>query len=178
MTGTQVDIRLATADDAELLAGLGARTFSDTFGPHNTAEDMAAYLQSAFSPGIQAAEIADARNVFLIAESHGEAFGYVRLRFSEPPSMVPGEYPVEISRFYADRHWIGRGVGAVLMAGCLDLAARRDADVVWLGVWEHNTRAIAFYEKWGFVAVGTQTFQLGSDVQSDLIMALAMTAGK
>jgi ribosomal protein S18 acetylase RimI-like enzyme len=57
------------------------------------------------------------------------------------------------------------------MKACLDEAERAGCDLVWLGVWERNPRAIAFYHKWGFEQVGTQTFQLGDDMQSDWIMS-------
>jgi ribosomal protein S18 acetylase RimI-like enzyme len=46
--------------------------------------------------------------------------------------------------------------------------------MIWLDVWERNARAIAFYQKWGFAVVGTQTFQLGSDLQNDLLMQRAV----
>ena len=38
---------------------------------------------------------------------------------------------------------------------------------LWLGVWEHNLRAIAFYRKCGFVQCGAQPFLLGTDLQTD-----------
>jgi ribosomal protein S18 acetylase RimI-like enzyme len=43
---------------------------------------------------------------------------------------------------------------------------------MWLGVWEHNPRAIAFYHKHGFVDVGDHVFLLGEDPQTDIIMEL------
>ena len=42
---------------------------------------------------------------------------------------------------------------------------------LWLGVWERNVRAQAFYRKQGFTVVGSQIFRLGSDPQRDLVMA-------
>ena len=78
--------------------------------------------------------------------------------------------PVEIVRFYAVREWIGGGVGAALMSACLSLAVEEGCDTIWLDVWEQNPRAIAFYRKWGFAVVGEQAFQLGSDLQHDLLM--------
>ena len=63
---------------------------------------------------------------------------------------------MEIARFYADAPWVGRGVGKTLMESCLDVAREKGCDVVWLDVWEKNLRAIAFYAKWGFEAVGSQ----------------------
>lgn len=174
MSVTPIDIRFATADDAQLLAEIGARTFAETFGPDNTEEDMAAYLVSAFGVRIQAAEIADPESAFPIAQVDGAVAGYARLRFGESRPAVAGARPVEIARFYADSPWIGRGVGAALMTACLDLAADRTCDVAWLDVWERSPRAIAFYEKWGLAVVGSQKFRLGDDIQNDLLMARAL----
>jgi ribosomal protein S18 acetylase RimI-like enzyme len=69
---------------------------------------------------------------------------------------------------------IGRGVGAALMQACLEEAGRRGCETVWLDVWERNPRAIAFYRKWGFAEVGNQAFQLGEDLQNDILMARAV----
>ena len=154
-----------------MLAELGARAFSDTFQASTTSADMAAYVAGAFGPEVQAAELADATRTFLIAESEGAPAGYVQLRRGVPPRCVAGTRIIEIVRLYADAHWIGRGVGAALMGASLDLAGAEDRDTAWLDVWEDNDRAIAFYRKWGFDAVGVATFQLGGDVQHDLVMA-------
>jgi len=83
---------------------------------------------------------------------------------------------VEIVRFYARTRWIGRGVGLALMEATLREARALGHVRVWLGVWERNERAIAFYRKWGFVEVGSQPFQLGNDIQTDLVMARAVEA--
>ncbi len=165
-----VHIRTADARDHELLAGLGAQTFRDTFAPDNTPQDMDAYLAESFGPDRQAAELADPGTTFLIAESSGEAVGYARVKLGPAPACIVGERPAEIVRLYAVAGWIGRGVGAALMQACLELAGRLECDVVWLDVWERNLRAIEFYRRWGFVEVGTQQFVLGTDVQHDLLM--------
>lgn len=171
MHAPAVTIRQAHLDDASLLAGLGARTFRDTFGPDNTEADMVAYLEHAFHAEIQAREIADPMSRFLICDVDGNPAGYARLRLGSAPACVTGTRPVEIVRFYADSPWIGKGVGAALMTACLDQAAELGSDVIWLGVWERNPRAIAFYTKWGFAVVGEQEFALGDDVQHDVLMA-------
>ncbi len=89
------------------------------------------------------------------------------------PECVSGVRPVELVRFYLLQEWIGKGFGARLMQACVDEGQRRGADVIWLGVWEHNARAIAFYQKWGFAIVGTHNFQLGTELQQDYIMQRA-----
>jgi ribosomal protein S18 acetylase RimI-like enzyme len=162
-------IRRATAKDAALLADLGRRTFAETFGPDNTPEDMAAYLDGAFGPEIQAAELADPCTTFFVADIEGAAAGYAQLRSGNTPE-VTGENPIEVVRFYASKEWIGHGVGPALMRACLDEAHRAGFQTLWLGVWERNARAQAFYRKWGFRVVGAHVFQLGSDPQTDLLM--------
>jgi len=165
-----VIVRYATAVDNALLAELGRQTFYETFVAHNTPKDMAAYLAVSFSPEKQAAELADPASTFLIAESDGTAIGYARLKVGQPAPGVTGERSIEIVRLYARQDWLGQGVGARLMQACLDEAAKQGCDTVWLDVWEQNARARTFYCKWGFVEVGTQLFQLGSDLQHDLVL--------
>ena len=175
MSDNPIHIRRATTDDAELVASLGARTFLDTFGPDNTEEDMAAYLGSAFGADIQARQIDDPDNIFLIAEVVGAPIGYARLRIGNAPAAIPGHHRVEIVRFYSDTSWLGCGVGPALMVSSLEIAVQLRCDTVWLDVWDRNARAIAFYTKWGFAVVGDQEFRLGDDVQHDLLMARAVT---
>lgn len=163
-------VRTATPEDAALLAKIGAEMFAETFAGENTPENMAAYLAASFSPEVQAAELAEPGSVFLIAEIDGEAAGYARLIAGSTEASVNATRPVELVRIYAGGRWLGQGVGAGLMQACLTEAARLGADVIWLGVWEHNPRAIRFYQKWGFVQVGTHGFQLGDELQTDWIM--------
>lgn len=175
-------IRIRTAEPADnvLLADLGARTFSQAFAADNTAANMADYLARSFSPAKQAAELADPTALFLIAESattqsatnqrSATAIGYAKLHATPPQPGLSGDNPVEIVRLYVVESWIGHGVGAALMAACLATAVARGHDAVWLGVWEHNTRAIAFYERWGFARFGEHTFELGSELQTDFLL--------
>lgn len=165
-----ITIRRGTAADHTLLAELGALAFAAAFAADNTPENMAAYLAEHFGAARQAAELADPATIFLIAEQGGEAIGYARLKRGPAPACIRGARPIEIVRFYAHPNCIGRGVGAALMQACLEQAARQGCDAVWLDVWERNARAIAFYEKWGFVVVGAQDFLLGDDLQHDLLM--------
>lgn len=165
-----ITVRVATTSDAELLAQLGATTFIDTFAADNTPSDMAMYVAGAFRADVQHGELADPRHRVLFAERAGEAVGYAMLRDGTPANGVAGFDPVEIARLYAAKRFIGAGIGAALMQRCLAESATRGHDTIWLGVWEHNTRAIAFYRRWGFEHVGSQTFMLGRDRQTDRVM--------
>ncbi|GAB4426973.1 MAG: GNAT family N-acetyltransferase [Anaerolineae bacterium] len=166
-----INIRYATAADSRLLAEVGAETFFDSFAADNTPENMAAYLAAAFSPQKQRAELAAPNSRFFMAEVAGETAGFAQLKFGATPAEVAGRQPVEIARLYARKAWIGRGIGAALMARCLAEARAAGCDVIWLGVWERNPRAIEFYTKWGFAEVGAHIFQVGDDPQRDLLLA-------
>ena len=168
---TPITTRQATPEDASLLAELAATSFNDSFAADNSAEDMALYMEKAFGEEIQRAELLDPRNVVYIAERDGEVVGYTMLRDAPPPNEVADVNALEIARLYSVKRAIGSGVGATLMQRCIDDAAARGKQTLWLGVWGQNTRAIAFYQRWGFVEVGTQTFVLGHDRQTDNIMA-------
>ena len=163
-------IRKATTQDAGLLSELGARTFTETFAVDNTAENMAAYLADSFTPAKQLAELSDPNTVVKIAEVDGLAVGYSMLSSNKTPASIKSERAVELVRLYVSNDCIGKGVGAALMIDCLKQAAELDCDCIWLGVWEHNHRAQAFYRKWQFEVVGTHIFQLGDDAQTDLLM--------
>jgi GNAT superfamily N-acetyltransferase len=167
-------IRRADPEDAGLLAELGARTFSETFAADNSPEDMAAYLAASFNPARQTAELNDPASTFFIAEVGGLAAGYAQLHAGEPAEGVEGPQPVELVRLYVSREWLGRGVGAALMRACVDGARRAGHGTIWLGVWERNGRAQAFYRKWNFRAVGEHVFELGSDPQRDILMERAL----
>jgi len=166
----QVTIRNAKSTDAGLLAELGRRTFEETFSSDNTAEDMAAYVTSSFSVAQQSAELADPQSTFLIGEVDGVAAGYAKLQGGKASDAVEGSRPTELVRLYVSSEWHGRGVGEALMRACLDEARNAGYKTIWLGVWERNERAQAFYRKWNFRAVGEHIFQLGSDPQRDILM--------
>ncbi len=164
-------IRRAVAIDAGALAEFGARTFRDAFAADNRPEDIALYLGSTYGPPIQAGELADPRLATLIVESEGRLAGYAQLRDVPPPDCINGPRPLELWRFYVDRPWHGTGLAQALMAATLAAAAERGAGTLWLCVWERNLRAIGFYRKSGFEDRGSQEFVLGTDRQTDRVMA-------
>lgn len=170
----EVTIRRAISDDAALLAELGARTFQQTFAADNTSDDMASYLALHFSVAQQTAELTHPASTFLIAEVDGQTAGYAKLHAGDPPKDIEGAMPIELVRLYVSQEWLGRGVGEVLMRACLDEASSAGHETLWLGVWERNARAQAFYRKWDFRAVGEHIFQLGADMQRDILMERAL----
>lgn len=166
-----VVIKDATDADAAQLAEFAARTFHDSFAADNTPEDMQSHLDSAFSAQKQLAEIRDPDMETLIVSAYdGRWAGFAQLRAGKRSAGVPEQGSIELWRFYVDKAWHGQGVAAGLMEMAKQRARRRGATTLWLGVWERNARAQAFYRKHGFSKVGSQVFVVGSDPQTDDVL--------
>jgi len=166
-------VRRAQAEDINGLADLAARTFRDAFEADNDPANIEDYLRSSLSTTSVRNEFEEASNVFLIAFRNGDGHpvGYAKLCTTSEDPNINGQNTVEIERIYADKQVIGHGVGAALMRACLNAAEEIGCETIWLGVWERNERAILFYERWEFEAVGAREFALGPELQNDLLMA-------
>ena len=135
---------------------------------------MDAHCVASYGADIQAREIDDEGLVTSLAEVDGELAGYTQWRRQQLIACVKAEQPSELSRIYVDARWHGQGVAGQLMQHVMTLALDSGSDVLWLGVWEHNPKAIAFYRKVAFDVIGEHVFAVGSDMQRDLIMARSM----
>ena len=174
---TQVfTIRRATVADAALVAELAARTFEETFATQNRPEDIEAHRARSYGEAQQRREIEDPDGVTLLVEGEGEAMGYAQLRRGHAPACYPCDAPVEIGRFYVVHGWHGRGVAQALMSAVRAAALNLGGSTLWLGVWERNPRAIAFYAKCGFRDAGSQPYIVGGDVQTDRVMVSELRA--
>jgi ribosomal protein S18 acetylase RimI-like enzyme len=171
----EVVIRRGELADAAALAALAERTFRETFAADNSPTDMAEHCAASYSPAIQARELAAQDIDTLVGVTDDQLIAYAQLRPGVAPGVI-GAAPIELWRFYVDAPHHGRGVAQQLMAEVCRTARARGADTMWLGVWERNLRAQAFYGKAGFVDVGAHEFRVGQDVQTDRVMALGLTS--
>ena len=168
--------REATVADAELISAFARRLCEETFAPDNNADDLALYLHRAFTPDAQGRELADPTRTSLLGHVGGTLACYALIRVGASEPSVAAERPVEVERFYVDTPWQGHGVAQRLMQQIIDFARDRTGDVLWLGVWEKNPRAIRFYTKLGFRDVGSHPFLVGTDLQTDRVMALSLAS--
>jgi ribosomal protein S18 acetylase RimI-like enzyme len=123
-----------------------------------------------------AGELADPDTEILIASHEGALVAYAQIHRGAAPAAVAGDAPIELMRFYVLAAWHGRGLAQALMARVVERSMELGAQTLWLGVWEHNARAISFYTKYGFVEAGEQPFLLGTDLQRDLILTVPLDA--
>ena len=173
-----LNVRKATLDDAESFARIAEETFRSTFSAANSVEDMNLHCRRNFGKELQQREISDQNMVTLLCEDQKLLVGFAQLCWQENPSCLSeASLPGEIRRLYVIEDFHGRGVAQILMDASIDKFAKRGSDLAWLGVWESNPRAIAFYRKYNFAEVGEHEFYLGDDPQRDVIMSRLLKTG-
>ncbi len=165
-----VVIKEATPADAALIAEISRQTFYDTFAPQNSKEDMEKFLAEQFTTEALIKEVGAENNTFLLAYLEGAVAGYVRLHSGDAPQSLATKNAIEIARLYAVSGMIGKGVGKALMQASINEAIEKEKEIIWLGVWEKNVRAISFYQQWGFQKFDEHDFILGTDKQRDWLM--------
>lgn len=167
-----VIIKEGTLKDAEILSSLGAKTFYETFAKHNTAEDMLHYIQENFRIEKVQEEFNEKGAHFFLAQMDDDTVGYAKMRKTQHPHELYGEKHIELERIYVLESFHGNKIGLLLMNECIHFARKKKCNVLWLGVWEKNIKAIEFYKKLGFTVFSDHAFVLGSDVQKDFLMKL------
>jgi diamine N-acetyltransferase len=165
-----IRIRRAEEGDALALSVLAEATFRAAFAESNTVANMQLHCAANYGQALQLVEIRESSRETWVAEIDSKLVAYVQLRFDAASPMISGKRPVEIQRFYVDASHHGAGLAHQLMAHVLARADATGYAVLWLGVWERNARALAFYRKWGFEIVGEHTYNVGDDPQRDLLM--------
>lgn len=167
-------IREAVIEDWKLVQQIGSKTFYETFADSNTEEDMQKYLQENFTEQKVKKQIEDKYSTIYLALQDGQPMGYLKVNYGPSQTELQDDRSLEIERIYVLKVWQGKGLAKDLFDVALELARNKGLEYVWLGVWEHNPRAIRFYEKNGFVPFDKHIFRLGSDEQTDILMKLVL----
>jgi ribosomal protein S18 acetylase RimI-like enzyme len=169
-----ITIIKAELKDIVQLQKIGRQTFSETFSGDNTQENMANYLEEAFSIEKLTDEFNNKNAEFYFAAIDEKIVGYLKLNFGKSQTELQDDKGLEIERIYVMKEFQGNQVGQLLYNKALEIAQEKNAKFIWLGVWEHNSRAINFYKKNGFVEFDKHTFKLGNDEQIDIMMKLLL----
>lgn len=164
-----IELKDAGIEQAALIADISRTTFEETFGPHNTVEDMQLFLQEQFTADQLIQEVGIPGHRHVIAYSDGTPAGYLFIKYHSHP-LLQNEPALEISRIYCLQKFQGRGIGKSLMQEALLDAYKKNLKWVWLGVWKENTKALAFYQSFGFSSFSMTAFLLGNDIQQDWLM--------
>ncbi|RLQ90139.1 GNAT family N-acetyltransferase [Planomicrobium sp. Y74] len=159
-----------TSEHLPELQSISRETFTETFKEQNSPEHLNAYLEKAYNQQQLALELANPDSQFYFVYRDVEVAGYLKVNIGETQSEEMGDDSLEVERIYVKKKFHKQGFGKILLAKAFDVATELGKKKVWLGVWEENENAIAFYKKKGFVQTGAHPFYMGDDKQIDLIM--------
>jgi ribosomal protein S18 acetylase RimI-like enzyme len=161
-----------TITDIEKLQTIGRQTFLETFSLANTEENMNSYLSSSFAFDKLKKEIENPDSKFFFAVLNNDVIGYLKVNSGKAQTELGDNNALEIERIYVSKEFLGKKVGQLLYDKALQIAKEKNVNYLWLGVWEENHRALAFYKKNGFIEFDKHIFKLGNDPQTDIMMKL------
>jgi len=156
------------------LQQIGRQTFSETFTESNTAQNMAKYLEEAYSHEKLSAELNDSNSFFYFAIMDENVVGYLKLNKGGSQTELKDNNALEIERIYVLKDFHGKKIGQLLFDKAIEVAKAKHVAYVWLGVWEENKRALQFYTKNGFIEFDQHVFVLGDEAQTDIMMKLEL----
>ncbi|WP_209125637.1 GNAT family N-acetyltransferase [Alkalihalobacillus sp. BA299] len=165
-----VKIKKCNIEDLQMLQEISIETFNDTFKEQNSPKIMKAYLERAFNLKQLEKELSKISSEFFFVYVNNEVAGYLKVNTNDAQSEEMGEEALEIERIYIKNKFQKHGLGKYLLNKAMEIAMERNKKKIWLGVWEKNENAIAFYKKMGFVQSGAHSFYMGDEEQMDFIM--------
>ncbi|BFT72750.1 GNAT family N-acetyltransferase [Paenibacillus sp. P36] len=170
-----IHIKQCTLEELGLLQEISIETFTETFKHQNSPENMRAYLEKAFHLNQLEKELSNISSEFYIIYSNEEMAGYLKINIHDAQTELMGNDALEVERIYIRKNFHKQGLGKYLLNKAIEIAKQRNKKKIWLGVWEHNENAIAFYQKMDFVKTGAHSFYMGDDEQIDLIMTKVLS---
>ena len=168
----EIKVRKITSVDLTDLVKISRQTFTETFEEVNSEEDIQKYLSENLSEEQLQTELDNPESEFYFAENKDEILGYLKLNSGNSQTENKNENSIEIERIYVRKEFLRMKIGQLLLDHSIQIAKEKNAEFIWLGVWEHNERALKFYGKNGFEVYSKHDFVLGKDVQTDLLMKM------
>ena len=111
---------------------------------------MKKYLEEALSLQQLTKELNNPGSAFYFATKEGKVIGYLKINSGEAQTELKDSNALEIERIYVLKKFQKQYIGQLLYDIALRIAKDANYSYVWLGVWEKNEKAIAFYKKNGF----------------------------
>lgn len=166
-------IRRATPADADRVAELACRNFTETFGALYPPEDLAYFLAVSYTPETQRAALEDPRYAVWLLEDGDEAIGHILVGPCGLPHPEAREEDGEIKRLYILARAHNGGWGAKLMETAMQWLLRDGQRTLWVGVWSENFGAQRFYARYGFERAGEYLFPVGQTNDHEFIFRRA-----
>ncbi|MEW4286052.1 GNAT family N-acetyltransferase [Priestia koreensis] len=165
-----INIKKCTLEDIHKLQEISYETFNETFKHQNSPENMMNYLEKAFNLKQLEKELSNISSQFFFVYFKDEIAGYLKVNTGDAQSEEMGNESLEVERIYIKSSFQKHGLGRYLLNNAIEITRAQNKKNIWLGVWEKNENAVAFYKKLGFVQTGSHSFYMGDEEQIDLIM--------
>lgn len=166
----KLNIRRVKPTEAKALLHITKTTFLDAFAHQNTEGDIRIYSEAFFNPDRITSELNNPDSAFYFIEDESNITGYIKLNYADAQTEFNDAQAVEIERIYVLAEYQGKQIGQQLLNFAIDTARGQALEYIWLGVWEKNSSAIRFYQRYGFTPIGSHPFTLGNDRQTDILM--------
>ena len=166
-----IHLQKITKNNVQDLQEVSIQTFTETFKDNNSEKSLNDYLNTAHELTKLEKELENPHSEFYFAYFNNELAGYLKININDAQSEKMGENALEVERIYIKKSFKRRGIGRHLIETAEQLAKKYQKNLMWLGVWEYNPKAIAFYETLGFKVIGAHSFFMGEEEQTDLIMS-------
>lgn len=168
----ELTITTCTIEDLPLLVSLSRTTFAAAFETQNNPDDFNHYMDTAFHPDQLGRELRNPMSRFFFVRADGELAGYAKVNEGDAQTDLKHADGIELERIYVRQDFQGRKIGEWILRQVIGHAREQAKNYLWLGVWEANTAAIRFYERYGFTKMGTHPYYIGKDRQTDWLMRL------
>lgn len=167
-------LREVRKEELDFLREMSISTFVDAFGHLNTPENMELYLSEKMSIAHLTKEFDHPESTFYFALIDEEIVGYLKLNVGSAQNEAHLGKSMEVERIYVLKEHQGKRIGQAIFEQAIAMARKQGMEVLWLGVWDQNTRAISFYERMGLEIFDTHSFMLGTDLQTDQLMKMEL----
>ena len=147
-------IRIGSVADAQTVAALAIQVFLDTYATEGVRPDLANEAFSEYGCSIFAQRLAEKGRVFYLAEHGSGLVGFAEVLRNQQPSPVIGVGGSELVRLYVQPQAQGLGIGRALLKCAEQCSQEAGTAGVWLSAWEHNLKALAFYQRQNYKDVG------------------------
>jgi diamine N-acetyltransferase len=170
----QLLLRQLNETDLPALQAISIATFESNYASLNDPVQFQLHLERSFNAAQLLSELKDPTILFFFAEQGAEVLGYCKLRSPAPLASKPDLACLELARIYVSEPYQKWGIGKMFLEKAKSLARAQGRQAIWLGVWTQNAKAIDWYERQGFQAVGKHTFMLGDEAQEDFVYCLEL----
>jgi diamine N-acetyltransferase len=168
-------VRMARVQDAKNLSVFAKNTFVDTYAGMVDRTELLDYSNETFHLDNQLNEIINPDNlIFLAEDDESNLLGYALIQYRSLKFTHRVYRQCELKRIYLSNKVFRKGIGTRLLNAVKGTLSKQGIETLYVGVWDKNSRALAFYFKNGFKEVADTHFELGNQTCRDLVLQCAI----